>query len=153
MSLEQRLNNIILQMNQRLKLELKRIQIDAVNKLRKTIWENVYQRRDPIEYERTYELYNSISMSEIRLSPNGTFEFEIYIDAKKMNHTSVVTKKRVYIGYFINDGHNHPTKIRPWFHQYPGANFIEDAIKLIEKEVRARVRNAISVEVKRIGKY
>lgn len=153
MSLEQRLNSIILQMNQRLKLEFKRIQIDATNKLRRIIWENVYMRYDPIEYERTYELYNSISMSEIRLSPNGTFEFEIYIDAKKMNHTSVVTKKRVYIGYFINDGHNNPRRTRPWFHQYPGANFIEDAIKLIEKEVRARVRNAILVEVKRIGKY
>lgn len=157
--LQSQLDKMIQRLNLRLVNEFKRIQIDASHKLRKKIWENVYQRYDAKLYDNTYMLINSITLSPIKITPTGLVEFSIYLDNSKMNHTSVYSKdqfwkgKKINVSYLVNDGHNHKKKYLPWFHQYPGANFLENAIKLIEQDIRARVKDAISVEVRRIGKY
>lgn len=159
MSIQQQLNAKIQRMNQNLVTQFKIIQLDAQKRLKEIIWRNVYMRYSPVLYDRTYQLYNSVTLSPITISPTGLVEFSIYLDNKKMNHTSVYSGsqywkgKKINVSYLVNDGHFHKKKYLPWFHQYPGANFIEDAIKIIEQDIRARVKDAISVEVKRMGKY
>ncbi|NPV51798.1 MAG: hypothetical protein HPY60_11480 [Candidatus Methanofastidiosum sp.] len=78
--------NVILTKSLRQRLEV--IKKLAVQDLRAAVQANVYDRRQPEFYERSFQLLESITASDVRLNGN-TIEFEIFFDANKMNYKSL----------------------------------------------------------------
>ena len=136
----------------------------AKEDLRQAVQTNLYDFRDPVIYERTNQLINSITASDVVVKNLGStveIEFSVYFDSDKMHHTSVVSGTEYYNGEKINvsfltdEGHHNPNPKRniPEFDQYEGREFIESAIEKIREDLNQVIRDAILIEVKRIGKY
>jgi len=139
--------------------KIKTIAEKAKNQLIESVNKNLYERRDPTTYERTYQLVNSITLSDIKIDSTGKISFEIFFDNSKMHHTSVVSGteywngKKINVPYLVNDGHYNSNGSIPWFDDYPGAFFIEDSIEKIRQDIKEQLYKMINLEIKRIGDY
>ena len=133
--------------------------------LREAVQVNLYDYRPKeqlVMYKRTNQLIDSITASDVVVTNLGSateIKFKVYFDSDKMHHTSVVTESEYYNGEKINvsfltdEGHNNPNGNIPEFDQYDAREFIESAMKRIMEDLDQVIRDAILIEVKRIGKY
>lgn len=128
----------------------------AENMLRKLLEERLYDFYDPKMYERTYELLNSISHSNIIKLNNGTYYVEIYYDTDKIRsyprtsdgwtykwgqHTSfnnedVSSWIPTWIELGTNNGH----------YPHNGTHSMEDTKKWISKEYNRLFRLALKIK-------
>ena len=134
----------------------------AKEDLREAVQVNLYDRRKPELYDRTNQLIDSITASDVVVKNIGStaeIEFSVYFDSDKMHHKSVVSGTEYYNGEKINvsfltdEGHHNPNGNIPEFDQYEGREFVESAMKQIMEDLNQVIRGAILIEVKRFGKY
>ena len=71
-------------------------------RLTEAIWDEVYAKYTPTEYQRTYELLHSVS-SSFKVT-GDTIEIKVFCDPDKMHHFSVVDRESTYIPALINYG-------------------------------------------------
>ena len=111
--------------------------------LRRLLEERLYDF-EPVMYERTYELLNSITQSEVVKLSNGTYYVEIYYDTDKIRayprendglsykwgqHTSFDGEDvSEFIPLWIEKGTNNP------YYSHKGTDSMEDTKKWIEQE-------------------
>lgn len=77
---------------------------EVKNKLKSYIQLRVYDAYSPIEYSRTYELLNSITIKVEKSKASQTI-VSVYCDSTKMNHTSWSSgHPKVYVPTYVNDG-------------------------------------------------
>ena len=77
---------------------------EIVDKLDNYIFKKVYNAYSPVDYIRTYELLNSVSIKVEKTTKNN-FKVKIFCDSLKMNHRSWSNNKpKVYVATFVNDG-------------------------------------------------
>lgn len=156
-------NKINVILTKRLRQRLEVIKKLAVEDLRAAVQTNVYDRRQPEFYQRSFQLLESITASDVRLNGN-TIEFEIFFDNSKMNHTTLAgdtawNGKKLNVAFLVDQGHYNPKgsivpgQPIPWLDDYPGAEFIQAAIEKIKEDLRDVIKGLVKVEVKRIGKY
>lgn len=140
--------------------QLRAIQAMAVSELQRAVQTTIYDSYSPKIYHRTYDLLNSITSGDLRVTTNS-IEFKVYFDPEKMRHTSLYGSSKlgvakgayVDIADWLNDGFS-------WggiwegtddkFHDRSAAHFMEIAIAKIQANIAIRVQNAIVIEVKRI---
>lgn len=73
---------------------------------------NIYSTYSPKDYDRTFELLDSITFKINKGSIGGSTEVEIYFDPNKMNHFSIAGQSssgisvgdRVYIPKWVDEG-------------------------------------------------
>lgn len=107
------------------------IQDDCKELLEDAIQTEVYDAYDPIEYERTYALNNSVN-SHI----NTDDELYVFTDTNEGLYYSAVDGRDVSVAvpHFVNSGHTDNTGINNQYHNYEGRNFLEKAKELIDKK-------------------
>lgn len=79
---------------------------EVADKLSEYIFKRVYNAYEPIEYQRQFELLNSVSIKVEpvkKMSKGYKYQVKVYCDYSKMNHTNWAGKK-VYVATFVNDG-------------------------------------------------
>lgn len=113
-------------------------------RLYEAIWDNVYANYDPIEYERTYQLLNSVT-SSYKMG-NNSFEIRVFCDPEKMHH--IANKPYgmpVYVPVLTDDGHTQKgfEGTNDMYHDYPKRDFLNIAIKKIEQELQQMLITAI----------
>lgn len=140
--------------------QLRAIQALAMSDLQQAIQTWVYDIYTPVEYERNYSLLNSITTTDLVVTPT-TIEFKVIFDEKILDHSSYGGSSK----YNLRAGQEVGDLLIPWlnegfrwdryqgdydmFRARPGAGFLEEAIKKIQADVISRVKNAINVEVRK----
>ncbi len=124
---------------------------------KKAVWINVYVKYDPKVYERTYNLINSLTVSEVKQEGNFIY-FDITFDRSKLTHYSVVSGTNVYNGQeiyipsLIDEGHKQKGYDEiDYFHNYPVRNFMKEAIYFIKSDLNKVLGDMIKNEIKKLG--
>lgn len=106
-------------------------------------------------YERTFALYDSISVSEVKRVGN-TIEFELFFDQNISNrdHYSVVSgsniyeNREIYVAPLLGEGHVQ----KLWSQEdYPAMQFVERTIERIKKDIYKELNNIISIAIEKVG--
>ncbi len=90
----------------------KAIALQVQEALKFYVMKDVYNAYTPKEYERTYELLDSISFKVIG-NNGGKIQIEVYFDPDKMSHTTILgdgslgleAGDNVYIPRWVDEGH------------------------------------------------
>lgn len=142
--------------------ELKKIQSWASDELYKAVQTFVYDAYSPIEYERTFNLINSITTIDLIVT-SSSIEFKVIFDPNKLEHETYGGSKKYGLSAhdeiggllipWLNEGFQHDGYQGGYdmFHARPGAHFLEEAIAKIKTDVVGMVKNSIGVEVRKIG--
>lgn len=123
--------------------------------LKRLLEERLYKACTPSMYDRTYELLDSISHSEVIKLNNDTYYVEIYYDTDKIR--SYPRKENGLFTYKWGqhtsfDGEDVSMWIPKWieegtpnnkFYQHEGTNSVEDTKKWLEKEYNRLFRIAL----------
>jgi hypothetical protein len=141
--------------------KVRAIQALAMSELQQAIWKNVYSQPEGSWYERTYDLLNAIECTDLKVS-SSTIDFKVIFNSEKMHHTTLYGSEK----YGLEPGDYIDELIVPWINYgwrwegYEGRYdnfrarketlFIENAIKEIEKGIKQKVENLISLEIKKI---
>lgn len=127
----------------------------AENMLKKLLKERLYDAYDPKMYDRTFELLNSISHSEIIKLNNGTYFIEIYYDTDKIRS---YPRERGDFGQYVAWGRHTSFKdedVSEWiplwieegtknkYYSHKGTHSVEDTKKWITKEYNRLFRIAL----------
>lgn len=125
--------------------------------LENAVIKNLYLAYTPKYYERTYSLLDSITMSDIRIE-NNILTFDLYFDPNKLEHWSVVSGSNIYKGKSIytppllDEGHFEDGYSEvDYFHNYPGREFLSDALMQLKKDLQLSLKNLVYVELKKLG--
>jgi len=113
-------------------------------RLYEAIWDNVYMVYTPQYYTRTYELLNSVS-SSVEYGTTS-IKINVFCDSNKMNHFAHKPYGTpVYVPVLLDGGHTQEgyEGTRDMYHDYPATNFLNDAIKQIEKDLSKMLANVI----------
>ena len=143
--------------------QLRAIQAIAVSELQQAVYNIIYALPESPNYTRTFSLLNSITASDIIVTQNS-IQFKVYFDPEKTRHTSLYGSAKlgiskgdyVEIADWLNDGFSWGgvwEGVNDRFHDRSAAHFIEKAIVKIQADIVTRVKNAISVEVRRINRF
>lgn len=142
--------------------QLRAIQALAMSELQQAVMDKVYSQPEGNWYHRTFDLLNAVEVSDLVVT-SSSIEFKVIFNPEKMNHTTLYGSKK----YGLSPGDPVGGLIVPWLNEgwkwenYSGTAdnfrereatlFLEEAIKKIQVETISRVKNAISVEVRKIG--
>ena len=142
--------------------QLRAIQALAMSELQQAVQTYIYDAYIPLYYERSYNLLNSIISTDL-IATSSSIEFKVIFDPTKLEHETYGGSEQ----YGLSAGNEVGGLLIPWlnegfrhdryqggydmFHARPGAHFLEEAIKKIQVDTIGRVKNAIAVEVKKIG--
>jgi hypothetical protein len=147
---------------------LREVAIVISGKLQDFLQKNWYNAHTPQSYERTYQLINSVSISDVEDNGNA-FEVKVFFDSNKMNpipapsadmfpsYTNVTNGDTYWNGvslsilvpYFVEQGQSSS------IHSYKGVGSVEKTIKwarsgkFLSKAVKESLqKSGISVEIK-----
>lgn len=128
----------------------------AENMLRKLLEDRLYDLYDPIMYDRTFELLNSISHSDIIKLNNGTYCVEIYYDVSKIRSYPRTTGGLTYNWGQHTSFNNEDVSrwIPKWielgtdnkYYSHEGTHSMEDTKKWISKEYNRLFRLALKIK-------
>lgn len=95
--------------------------------------QDIYNRRNPSEYDRTYQLLDAIN---VEIKDDSLI---VFIDSDILNYTSAVDGRSVSsaVPRFLR-GHDDSSNIDNWYHHYPKSNYLETAKEMIESELGLR---------------
>lgn len=135
-----------------LKPKLEMIQKIAEEELRNAIQKYVYDAYDPVEYDRTYQLLESVTSTEVEFD-GKTVTFSVVLDREKMKHFSVVDGEPTLVSPLIQYGHKQSgyTEV-DYFRVYPGKHMLEKAVKEIQEDLNKAAIDA-TVKVLNYKKY
>jgi hypothetical protein len=108
------------------------IKDDCMQLFRVAIFNAVYDRYKPTEWERHYKLYQMVD----GYIENGKLIIHMNSDLAGVYYYSAVNGDNVgdFIPLWINDGHDDNSKIQNYYHHYPASNYVDEAKKLIESK-------------------
>jgi hypothetical protein len=145
------LSNIMFKLTNKLKLRLNIIKELCKEDLKNAVYTNVYMFRTPIEYERTFSLLNSISVSEVETVGN-TLSFRLYFDKSKLNHFSVVSGTHSYVPPLLDEGNTQDGYGDvDYFHNYPGRDFLTTSLERIKNDLNHTLKEVVKYEIKKLG--
>jgi hypothetical protein len=151
------LSKILYQLTNRLRQRLNVIKELCKEDLKNAVYTNVYMFRTPVEYERTFSLLESISVSEVKTVGN-TLSFRLYFDKSKLDHFSVITGtntydgKEIYIPPLLDEGHIQDGYNNvDYFHNYPNRHFITSSLERIKNDLNYTLKEVVKYEIKKLG--
>lgn len=113
---------------------LKSISIRCKEILQEEIYLKVYSAYDPTEYERTYQLLESIA---IDITTDGSIR--LFFDDVLYWSNVDFSDQSEHVPFYVNYGHKDDTGIKNMYHDYKGRRFMESAARRIKAEFGVRV--------------
>ena len=108
---------------------LRQIQDDLKDLFQQAIQESIYDRYDPVEYQRSYDFLNQIGMKFV------DDKLIIYNDINDMYYTSAVDDSEVTsaLPWFLEHGHSDGIG-NNLYHDYSGRHYLEVCKEFIESK-------------------